>query len=274
VFSPALFLFDLSSEGRLLLLTGDAPSLPPLGAEDKYSDYISLSGRVVRGDGESDVWARLAPGADAPEGLSPVDRRSVPELLGQDIYIRSGIAYQVMNLTLRNKFCGVCGAEMRDHDRDRARECSRCGNTVYPTLSPAIIVAVERDGMLLMGHNATVPDGRYSVIAGFVEPGETLEQAVEREVYEETRVRVRNIRYFASQSWPFPSSMMLGFRADWESGDPQPDGVEMTDVKWVAPDDLPQLPPSVSIARKLIEDWLRRVKEADAPPPTTLRPII
>ena len=109
-----------------------------------------------------------------------------------------------------------------------------------------------------MGHNASFPEGRYSVLAGFVEPGETVEQAVEREVYEESGIRVKNIRYAGSQPWPFPSSMMLGFRADWESGEPVPDGTEITDVRWFSPYDLPDLPPRISISRRLIDGWLAR----------------
>ncbi|MDR1483018.1 MAG: NAD(+) diphosphatase [Synergistaceae bacterium] len=253
-----LFLFDASSEGRVLMTPGDPPKPLTIGDQPGYEDVVSLSGRVLRGDGASDVWARLAPGASIPEGLVALERRVLADLLGGDLFTRSGIAYQMMNLTVKNRFCGVCGAAMRDHRRERARECPACRAMAYPTLSPAIIVAVERDGMLLMGHNVNFPAGRYSVLAGFVEPGETLEQAVEREVYEESGIRINNIRYFESQPWPFPSSMMVGFRADWESGDPQPDGEEIADVRWVTPDNLPDLPPSVSISRRLINDWLRR----------------
>jgi NAD+ diphosphatase len=109
-----------------------------------------------------------------------------------------------------------------------------------------------------MGHNANFPSNRYSVLAGFAEPGETLEDAIEREIYEEARVSVKNIRYFGSQPWPFPNSMMFAFRADWESGEPSPGDGELTDVRWFSRDELPDLPPSHSIARRMIEDWLKR----------------
>ena len=260
----SLFLFDASGEGRVLVTPGDPPKLLFPADQPRYADVICFSGRVSRGDGESDIWARLAPGAPLPERLAAVERRVLADLLGIDVFTRSGIAYQMMNLTVRNKFCGVCGAAMRDHERERARECPECRSIVYPSLSPAVIVAVEKDGMLLMGHNVNFPEGRYSVLAGFVEPGETLEQAVEREVYEESRVRIRNIRYFESQPWPFPSSMMIGFQAEWESGDPQPDGQEIADVRWITPDSLPDLPHSVSISRRLINDWLRRREPKEA----------
>ncbi|MDR0652677.1 MAG: NAD(+) diphosphatase, partial [Synergistaceae bacterium] len=118
---------------------------------------------------------------------------------------------------------------------------------------------VEKNGMLLLGRNVNFPPERYSVLAGFVEPGETLEDAVRREVYEESRVVIKNVRYFGNQPWPFPNSMMFGFNADWESGDPTPDGQEIADVRWFEPASLPNLPPSISISRKLIDDWLTRV---------------
>jgi NAD+ diphosphatase len=165
----------------------------------------------------------------------------------------------MMNLSVKNKFCGACGNLMADHKTDRARVCPSCGNTVYPALSDAIIVAVEKNGYLLMGHNVNFPVGRYSVLAGFVDPGETLEEAVTREILEESGVAVKNIRYFGSQSWPFPNSMMFGFNAEWESGEPTADGGELSDVRWFAPDELPDLPPSISISRQLIDDWLIRV---------------
>ena len=148
---------------------------------------------------------------------------------------------------------------MRDHDRDLARYCQNCGNTVYPALSSAVIVAVEREARILLGHNVNFPAGRYSLLAGFVEPGETLEDAIRREILEEAGVTVKNIRYFGSQPWPFPNSMMLGFNAEWESGEPRPDGWELSDVRWFSADGLPDIPPPISISRQLIDDWLSRV---------------
>lgn len=147
---------------------------------------------------------------------------------------------------------------MKEHEKDRAMVCPSCGHVVYPSLSPAVIMSVEKDGKLLMGHGASFPPGRYSVLAGFVEPGETLEEAVCREVYEESRIRVKNVRYFASQPWPFPNSFMLAFQTDWESGEPVADNEEMLSVRWFTPDDLPDIPPGVSVSRKLIDDWLER----------------
>jgi NAD+ diphosphatase len=257
--NPSLFIFDLSPEGNVLI---DAiESLPPRADNlEKFEGALEQYGRTSR-TGDSDLWALVKPDFRLQEGYVFTGRRGLPQKLGCDLYKRSGIAFQMMSLYAKNKYCGVCGNPMTDHECDRARFCTACGNTVYPALSSAVIVAIEKDGMLLMGHNVNFPKNRYSILAGFVEPGETLEDALSREVYEESRISVKNIRYFGSQPWPFPNSMMFGFQADWESGEPTPDEGELSDVRWFTPSDLPDLPPSVSIARKLIDNWLLRVSK-------------
>lgn len=258
----AYFVFDPSPEGRVFLRAGDQPDTPgALGVEEfeRMAGDFRLHGCVAH-DENSDRWALCGgpPGGDAPEGFVALSRRELPAIFGYDLFVRAGIAFQMMNLTRSNQFCGACGAAMRNHKVDRARECPSCGHVVYPVMSPAIIVAVTKEDKLLMGHGVNFPSGRYSVLAGFVEPGETFEEAVHREIFEESQVRVKNVRYFGSQPWPFPNSMMIGFKADWQSGDPQADGTELTDVKWFSRDELPEIPPSVSISRMLIDDWRNR----------------
>lgn len=255
----ALFIFDAPASGDVLLADSGDHLPPPAAALEEFAPYLASGGRVSRGGHPCDLWALL--GAATPEGYSFVSRRDVASRFDYAFFNRAGIAYQMMNLTARNKFCGVCGGEMRDHGTDRARVCGACGNIVYCAMSPAVIVAVERDGALLMGHGVNFPKGRYSVLAGFVEPGETLEETVAREIYEESRVRVRDVTYFGSQPWPFPNSLMLAFRAKWESGEPSPDGGELSDVRFFEPDGLPDLPPGISISRTLIDDWLKREKK-------------
>jgi NAD+ diphosphatase len=259
---PYYFVFDQSPEGRLLLIAGDGPKKLERADLDRLvglGGLICLSGNANMPRCDGDRWALLSDASGLPDGYALRARRDLPALFGDDDYfIRSGVAYQMMNLTRRNKYCGVCGKPMTDHAAERARYCPACGNLVYPSLSPAVIVAVEREDTLLMGHGVNFPPGGYSVLAGFVEPGETLERAVEREVFEESRVRVKNIRYFGSQPWPFPNSMMIGFKADWASGDPAPGDDELTDVRWFSRGEVPDMPPSVSISRRLIDDWLLR----------------
>jgi NAD+ diphosphatase len=128
----------------------------------------------------------------------------------------------------------------------------------FPRLAPAVITLIERDGDALLARNAAFPMAMYSCVAGFVEPGETLEDAVHREVREEVGVELRDVRYTASQPWPFPHSLMIGFEATWASGEIEVDGVEIADANWYRPDDLPMIPPPLSIARTLIDRWIAR----------------
>lgn len=253
-----LFVFDDSPEGKILLVAGDPPTAIAPSERNILGDLIEFFGNCCAPGIVGDEWALMKDGAAIPDGFVLIARRDLPAYFGMDFFTRSGIAFQMMSLFKKNRFCGVCGAMMADHPVERARLCGSCGNIVYPVLAPAVIVAVERDGMLLMGHGVNFPKGRYSVLAGFVEPGETLEECVKREIFEESGVRVKNIRYFGSQPWPFPASMMLGFKADWESGDPAPRDGELSDVHWFRREDLPDMPPSVSISRRLIDDWLLR----------------
>ena len=173
-------------------------------------------------------------------------------------FFRAGKAFHLMDWQRTNRYCGVCGTGTEYDPAEGAMRCPACGEIYYPVISPAIIVAVEREGKLLMGHGVNFPPGRFSVLAGFVEPGESLEECVKREVYEETRIRVRNIRYFGSQPWPFPRSLMLGFTAEWESGEIEVDGREVTEAAWFAPDEITDVFRGLSISWKLIENFIKK----------------
>jgi NAD+ diphosphatase len=153
-----------------------------------------------------------------------------------------------------NRFCGKCGTATVDKPGECAKQCPQCGWAVYPSLSPAVIVAVVRDGALLLARESRFKEGLYSVLAGFVEPGETLEECVRREVREEVGIEVSNIRYFGSQSWPFPDSLMVAFTADYAGGEIDIDPGELIDAGWYRPGELPLVPSRASIARQLI-DW-------------------
>ncbi len=158
----------------------------------------------------------------------------------------------------RHRYCGSCGAALRDSTEEIARICPDCAALHFPVLSPAVIVAIRRKEELLLAHNAKFAEGLYSLIAGFVEAGETLEEAVQREVREEVGLEVENIRYFGSQSWPFPNSLMLGFTADYAGGEVRPDGVEITDAAFFSVDRFPAVPDFGSISRTLIEDFRKK----------------
>ena len=173
----------------------------------------------------------------------------------------AGRAVQIVEWDRTHQFCGACAAPTVLHERVRARVCTNpaCKLEAYPRLSPAMIVAVERGEELLLARSPHFPAGIYSVLAGFVDPGESVEDAVHREVFEETAVRVANVRYFASQPWPFPNSLMLGFQADYAGGDVVPEPGEIEHAAFFHVDALPPLfPGNVSISQWLIADFVRR----------------
>ncbi|MBB5017259.1 NAD+ diphosphatase [Chitinivorax tropicus] len=162
-------------------------------------------------------------------------------------------AAQLLEWDRTHRFCGVCGAATQPKGSEHAKQCPGCGHVAYPRLSPAIMVLIRRGREVLLARSPGFTPGAYSALAGFVEPGESLEAAVHREVKEEVGVSVTNLRYFGSQSWPFPHSMMIAFVADYAGGELAPDGVEIEDAGFYPPESLPGLPYKLSIARHLIE---------------------
>jgi len=170
----------------------------------------------------------------------------------------AGRAQQICEWYRSHQFCGKCGARAVEHSNDRAMHCQQCGIYSYPRLSPSIIVLVHRGDKVLLARNHRFPEGMYSTLAGFVEPGESIEETVLREVKEEVGVKVHNLRYLGSQPWPFPNSLMLGFHAEYESGDIQLQDDEIADARWFPIDNLPTIPGKVAISRWLIDDYLHR----------------
>ncbi len=158
-----------------------------------------------------------------------------------------------------NRFCGACGTPTRARRGERAKECPACGLVRYPRLSPAVIMRVTDGKRVLLGRQAVWPAGMYSVLAGFVELGETLEEAVAREVREETGLAIANVRYFASQPWALPDSLMVGFTAEYAGGELKVDRAELEDAGWYPPEDLPGLPNPGTLSRALLDDYLRRL---------------
>ena len=155
----------------------------------------------------------------------------------------------------RQSFCGACSAKLVASENDIAMRCPVCKESYYPQLSPAVIVAVTKGDKILLAHNYRFQERVHSLIAGFVEAGESIEQAVAREIFEETNINVCDLRYVSSQSWPFPNSLMLGFTAKYHSGELKVDGTELECADWFSVDSLPQLPEKGSIARFIIDDF-------------------
>lgn len=239
----------------LLVLPSKEPfSLPEDGDISRLPHPPLRSGMVPRAD-ESLFWGELDPDEPIPHGTEAIGLRDLWALAGEELFRHAGTAFQVMNWRRNTRFCSRCGDAMVPSEVDAGLLCPSCGFASYPTLSPAVIVAVVRDGKLLLARNSRFPKGRHSVLAGFVEPGETLEETVRREIREEVAIEVKDIAYFDSQPWPFPHSLMLGFTARWASGEIRPDGTEIEEAGWFTPEDMPDIPPSISISRRLIEHW-------------------
>ncbi len=184
-----------------------------------------------------------------------VNLRGAYKTIPTELFRLAGYASEVISWRRTFQFCGVCGSKTERATHERAMKCPSCGHMAFPRISPAIIVAVTHGDSILLAHNAQFPNNQYSTLAGFVDPGETAEETVEREVFEEVGVKVKNIRYVTSQPWPFPDSLMIGFTAEYESGEIVPDGKEITDARWFTKSDLDAItiPGKQAVARTLIE---------------------
>jgi NAD+ diphosphatase len=189
-----------------------------------------------------------------PEGFSFQKLRPLHEHIEDESFWFAFRAYHIMNWMKTSKFCGCCGSIMTVSTQEIAMKCTNCDHIIYPRISPAIIVAVIRDNKILLARANRFPPNRYSVIAGFVEPGETLEDCVRRELLEEVGVEVDMINYFGSQPWPFLDSLMIAFTARCSNEKITIDNQEIVDAGWYSPHNLPDIPDKASIARRLI-DW-------------------
>ncbi|MCX7772124.1 MAG: NAD(+) diphosphatase [Clostridia bacterium] len=187
--------------------------------------------------------------------LKLIELRALFGQMDEATFLLANRALQLLNWDLTSRFCGKCGSANCDKEDERAKLCPKCGHIFYPRISPAPITAVTRDNQILLAHSTRFPGNMHSLIAGFSEVGETLEDCVKRELMEEVGIRVKNIRYFGSQPWPYPDSLMIGFIADYDSGEIRVDGIEISHAEWFPYDKLPELPSRLSIARKII-DWL------------------
>ncbi len=198
----------------------------------------------------------IAAESQLPQGMTLVGLRQLFGAVGEDLFRVAGRAFQTLEFERNHQCCGRCGGPTEDKENERAKVCPRCGLAVFPRMSPAMIVAVRDGDRILLARAARFPEGLFSVLAGFVEPGESLEQCVQREVREEVGVEVRSIRYFGSQPWPFPNSLMVAFTAEYAGGEIRIDGAEIVDAGWFTAESLPAIPEKISIARRLIDAFV------------------
>lgn len=261
--------FWFAFRGDELLINEGSVSVPLAASLDDLDLASSFEREVGSLDGRRCFAADVDSDVEAPEGCEFRDLRGLWDS-DEDFFRVAGRARQVVEWDRTNQFCGRCAARTLDMDDEMAKRCPRCGMVFYPRLSPAAIMLVRRGDELLLARSPHFPPGMYSALAGFVEAGESIEETIRREVREEVGVEVGEIRYFGSQPWPFPNSLMIGFFAEWAGGEPTiGDPLEIEDVRWYRLDDLPKLPPGVSIARAMIDDFIARHGKAapEASPP-------
>lgn len=185
--------------------------------------------------------------------FSIINFRALLMDLGQEQFELIASASQLLTWEQEHSFCSRCGHKTRIHSEENAMCCDTCGYRQYPRINPCVIVLITRGDEVLLARNANFKSGYFSCIAGFIEPGETAEQAVHREVEEEVGVKVKNLRYSSSQSWPFPHSLMLGYICDYDSGDVCVDGIEIVEAHWGKLSDFPQRPGNFAISGQLMD---------------------
>lgn len=245
---------------ELLLIETESPpaaipraaDLLPLAPPEQRRQYLGRLGRIGS-------WAvALDETWRPPTGMALVDLRGLHGRVPDIVWTLAGRAAQILAWDRDHRFCGRCGTPTEPVPGERARRCPACGLTAFPRLSPAIIVLIERGDAILLARGRGFAPGRFGIVAGFVEPGESLEEAVRREIREEVGLEIDQPRYFGSQPWPFPHGVMIGFTAHHASGEIVLDPTELAEAGWYTLDDLPTIPGKLSIARRLIDDWAAR----------------
>jgi NAD+ diphosphatase len=253
--------FAFRKSELLVVRNGDAISIPSFAQLKELHIDLGLETYLGDLDGSDLIALELSERSDEfPTGWELAGLRSIYGAVDDQLFALAGRAVQLLDWRRTHRYCGRCGSPTELVDGDRSTRCPVCGLHNYPRLSPAVIMTVERDDSILLAHGVNFQDGVYSCVAGFVEPGESLEEAVAREVLEETGIAVTDVRYFGSQPWPFPNSLMIGFNARYAGGEIVLEDAEIGDAKWFTSDDMPQLPGKISIARRLIDDWMERTQ--------------
>lgn len=260
--------FIFSGNHLLVLEKGESAQLPQLTHLDELPflselDISSLYLGAMQGSQTIHCFALEVPkNTSVPDNMTFVNLRQLYRRLSDDELALAGRALQMVDWDRTHQFCSRCGSPVQSKENEHVKLCPNCNYAMYPRLAPAIIVRVQRESEngreILLARGPHYPSGWYSVLAGFVEPGENLETCVAREVFEEVGIRIKNIQYFGSQPWPFPHSLMLGFTADYESGELTLQEEEIEEAKWFRPDNMPKIPPRMSISRHLIDDFLNK----------------
>jgi len=241
-------------ESDVLVSAGGAPQLPVILHPEALGFAVAHVLYLGRLGPEHCYACDVGASVPAATGWEWRGLRSLFTRLPDAQFALAGRALQLVDWDCTHGYCGRCGTPTARRASERARECPACGLVVYPRIAPAIMALVQRaPDQILLARSPRFPPGMHSALAGFVEPGETLEQCLQREVLEEVGLEVENVRYFASQPWPFPHSLMIAFTADWKSGEIRVDPLEIESAQWFNVRSLPPLPQPISISRRLID---------------------
>ncbi len=248
--------FILNRDHELLLTQDKESYRVPYGTKPPISkEMIGAERCIGLYDDKPCISVSLNEGNRAAETLTPLPLRRALPLIDDDLWVIAGRASQIQRWEEDNRFCGRCGEKMIEQD-ELSMYCPSCGHNVYPRISPCVIMSVIKDDEILLGRSPHFPEGMYSTLAGFVEPGETLEEAVTREIREEAGVEVSDITYEGSQVWPFPHQLMVAFTARYKSGELRVNNAELEDVGWFNRESMPKLPYQLTIARRLIDMYI------------------
>ena len=256
----ALYFVCLGDE--MLSISEQGVPRPVTADEFRWVD-LDVDYKHYLGRWESRACFALAATGRPPEGFASTGLRAWLGRVEPDFFYLAGRAKQIVEWHRQHRFCGRCGTATEDHATDRAKRCPDCGLTIYPRLSPSIIVLVRKGEHMLLARNVAWPTTMFSTLAGFVEPGESIEQTVHREVAEEVGIEVTNLRYLGSQSWPFPNSLMLGFHADYASGEFAFHDGEIAEARWFHYRELPNVPGGTAISRWLINAFIDEMTAAE-----------
>jgi len=245
------------ADGKLLLPDGSTETFVPLAeptpfaARERSRHYLGRLGGL-------DAWALAV--AEPPTGWHAVPLRAAMMQFPEPLMALASRAAQVIEWDRSHRYCGVCGTPTERVGGERSRRCPACGHSSYPRISPAMMALVWRPGEVLLARSPHYTPGMYSALAGFVEAGESIEHCLHREVAEEVGLQVKNLRYYGSQSWPFPHSLMIAYSAEWAGGEIVPQASEIEDARWFPIDALPKVPPRFSISGHLIRDTVERLR--------------
>lgn len=247
IFCKTDLVLEKTTEGYTIPLC----ETPPIALKE-WSQVLKVS---AMNDGTEVRTVNIdMPITDNPK-LEMCGLRSSYYKLPHDLYLKAGKCRELLYWNQNTRFCGVCGSPMK-LDTEISKRCTNCGKEVWPQVSTAVIVLIHRGEEVLLVHARNFKSDFYGLVAGFIETGETLEEAVHREVMEETGLKIKNLRYFGSQAWPYPCGIMVGFHADYEAGELKLQKDELSKGSWFTKENLPTIPEKLSIARMIIDEWL------------------